>query len=100
VHPTSGEHSKAGVPDADGLLDLPAIRRQFRGTRFANFANNARRAACAWFVRLDLDPAKLCSLFHFPFPHAERACKITHGQSSGVSFQNALDAFKTFAAES
>ena len=66
---------------------------------FANSFDDARRAASARFLRLDLNPAKRGGLLDLPFPHAERAGEFTHGQSSGVPFQNALDAVKTLAAE-
>jgi hypothetical protein len=94
-----GVHGKKLVPKTDWLLDLPAVRREFRGLRFANFADDARRAACARLAHFDLDPAKRGGLLDLPFPHAERAGEVTDGQSSGVPRQNVLDTVKTFAAE-
>ncbi len=87
------------MPDADLLFDLPTVRREFRGLRFANNFGDARGSARAWFACLDLEPAKRGGLLDLPFPHAERAGKLTQGQSSGVPRQNALDAVETFAAE-
>ena len=87
------------MPDADGLLDLPAERRAFRGLRFANNSGDARGSARVWLSRLDLNPAKRGGLFYLPFPHAERAVKFTHGQRTGVPAENALNTGETFAAE-
>jgi hypothetical protein len=46
------------MPNADGFLDLPAIRREFCALRFANCFGDAGRAARARLARLDLNPAK------------------------------------------
>lgn len=74
------------MPNADGPLDLPTARREFRGLRFANDSGDARGAASAGFVRLDLDPAKRGGLFHLPFPHAVRPGEFTHGHGTGVPY--------------
>ena len=87
------------MPDADGLFDLPTVRREFRGCLFANSFGNPGGAARAGSVHFDLDPAKLCRLLHLPFPNAVIAGKLAHGQSSGVPRQNALDAVETFTAQ-
>lgn len=76
--------SKIPMPEADSLLDLAAVRREFRGLGFANNFGDARGASCERLVRFDLDEAKHGGLFDFPFPHAKRAGKFTHGQSPAL----------------
>ena len=72
------------MTNADAFLDLPAIRREFRCMSFANSFDDARRAACARFPRLDLNPAEGGGLLQFPFPNAKRAGEVADGQNSGV----------------
>jgi hypothetical protein len=86
------------VPKKDWLVDLAAIRREFRGVRFANLLDDARGAACARLAYFDLDEAKRGGLLDLPFPHAERTGKFTHGQNSGVPAENAVNAVETFTA--
>lgn len=62
------------VPDADGLFDLAAARRELRGWVFAQSSGDARRAARARLPSFDLHPSQFGGLFHLPFPHAVSAC--------------------------
>jgi hypothetical protein len=87
------------MTDADGFLDLPAIRREFRGMGFANHFGDAGRAACARFPCLDLNPAKGGGLLKLPFINMKRAGEVADGQSSGAPVQNALNAGETFATK-
>jgi hypothetical protein len=91
-------HGKKLMPIIDWLLYEPAPKREFCGLRFANNFGNARGAARSWFAYFDLDEAKRGGLLDLPFPNAKRAGEFTHGQSSGVPAENALDAFEAFAA--
>lgn len=72
------------MSNADWLLDLPAIRREFRALRSANNFGDARRASSVRFSRLDLDPAKRGGLLQFTFINMIRAGEVADGQSSGV----------------
>lgn len=87
------------MPDADGALDLPAVRREFCALRFANCFGDARRAARARFMRLDLNPAEGSGLLQLPFPNAKRPGKVADSQGSGILVENALNAVEAFAAE-
>jgi hypothetical protein len=84
----------------DGLLDLAAVRREFRGWGAANLPYNARGAACAWLAHLDFDETKRGGFFDLPFPDAKRTGELANGQRTGFHTENALDAVETFAAES
>jgi len=72
------------MPNADGLLDLPAKWREFRCMSFANSFDDAGRAACGRLLRLDLNPAKRGGLLQFPFLNAKRAGKVADSHSIGV----------------
>lgn len=87
------------MPEADSVLDLAAVRREFRGMGFANNFGNARGAASARLVHFDLEPAKRGGLLDLPFPNAERAGEFTHGHRTGTPDENALDTVETFAAK-
>jgi hypothetical protein len=50
----------------DRLFDLPTVRREFCALRFANFADDARWAACGWLPCLDLYPSKSGGLLDLP----------------------------------